>query len=147
MKARWTLWINLESDRFSLFFWLVSSDFTADERMEIESIKMYKKDLLDDIQVTSARRLYVKNVNVILVYYHQNFLCALNIITTNVKGVYFPPCSEVKDGNRQCHGRNPQLWVFRRKVGLSLGENPALLLTNHIFLLHKSPKNIQHVLL
>ncbi|KAF6720155.1 Cytohesin-1 [Oryzias melastigma] len=28
----------------------VSSDFTADERMEIESIKMYKKDLLDDIQ-------------------------------------------------------------------------------------------------
>uniref|UniRef100_A0A1A8IVB6 Cytohesin 4b n=3 Tax=Nothobranchius TaxID=28779 RepID=A0A1A8IVB6_NOTKU len=29
---------------------MVSSDFTADERMEIESIKMYKKDLLDDIQ-------------------------------------------------------------------------------------------------
>ncbi|XP_008432623.1 cytohesin 4b [Poecilia reticulata] len=29
---------------------MVSSDFTADERLEIESIKMYKKDLLDDIQ-------------------------------------------------------------------------------------------------
>ncbi|XP_015824195.1 cytohesin 4b isoform X2 [Nothobranchius furzeri] len=29
---------------------MVSSDFTADERMEIESIKMYKKELLDDIQ-------------------------------------------------------------------------------------------------
>ncbi|XP_013870946.1 cytohesin 4b, partial [Austrofundulus limnaeus] len=29
---------------------MVSSDFTADERMELESIKMYKKDLLDDIQ-------------------------------------------------------------------------------------------------
>lgn len=29
---------------------MVSSDFTADEKMEIESIKTYKKDLLDDIQ-------------------------------------------------------------------------------------------------
>lgn len=29
----------------------VSSDFTADEKMEIESIKSYRKDLLDDIQV------------------------------------------------------------------------------------------------
>ncbi|MED6241439.1 Cytohesin-4 [Ataeniobius toweri] len=29
---------------------MVSSDFTADESMEIETIKMYKKDLLDDIQ-------------------------------------------------------------------------------------------------
>ncbi|XP_041725629.1 cytohesin-4 isoform X2 [Coregonus clupeaformis] len=28
----------------------VSSDFTADERLEIESMKMHKKDLLDDIQ-------------------------------------------------------------------------------------------------
>lgn len=31
----------------------VSSDFTADEKMEIESIKTYKKDLLDDIQVNA----------------------------------------------------------------------------------------------
>uniref|UniRef100_A0A3Q0SNQ4 Cytohesin 4b n=1 Tax=Amphilophus citrinellus TaxID=61819 RepID=A0A3Q0SNQ4_AMPCI len=29
---------------------MVSSDFTAQEKMEIESIKTYKKDLLDDIQ-------------------------------------------------------------------------------------------------
>ncbi|KAK6300754.1 hypothetical protein J4Q44_G00288520 [Coregonus suidteri] len=29
---------------------MVSSDFTADERLEIESMKMHKKDLLDDIQ-------------------------------------------------------------------------------------------------
>lgn len=34
-----------------LFSFAVSSDFTADEKMEIESIKTYKKDLLDDIQV------------------------------------------------------------------------------------------------
>lgn len=31
----------------------VSSDFTADEKMEIESIKTHKKDLLDDIQVNA----------------------------------------------------------------------------------------------
>ena len=31
----------------------VSSDFTADEKMEMENIKLYKKDLLDDIQVNS----------------------------------------------------------------------------------------------
>uniref|UniRef100_A0A672G0D2 Cytohesin 4b n=1 Tax=Salarias fasciatus TaxID=181472 RepID=A0A672G0D2_SALFA len=31
-------------------FQMVSSDFTADEKMEIESIKTYKEDLLDDIQ-------------------------------------------------------------------------------------------------
>lgn len=91
-------------------FCLVSSDFTADERMEIESIKMYKKDLLDDIQVTFVYRLYTSNKHtVILMYYHQDFLCALNIINLNVKGViFFPPCPEAKDGNRQCHGRNPQ---------------------------------------
>lgn len=29
----------------------VSADFSADEKMEMENIKMYKKDLLDDIQV------------------------------------------------------------------------------------------------
>lgn len=64
---------------FIYLFGLVSSDFTADERMEIESIKMYKKDLLDDIQVTSAHRLYANdNHNVILVYYHQKFICAFD---------------------------------------------------------------------
>lgn len=33
----------------------VSADFSADEKMEMESIKMYKKDLLDDIQVNTCR--------------------------------------------------------------------------------------------
>lgn len=32
----------------------VSSDFTEDEKMEIENIRMYKKDLLEDIQVRQA---------------------------------------------------------------------------------------------
>lgn len=32
----------------------VSSDFTADEKLEMENIKMYKKDLLDDIQVKTV---------------------------------------------------------------------------------------------
>lgn len=33
----------------------VSADFSADEKMEMENIKMYKKDLLDDIQVNTCR--------------------------------------------------------------------------------------------
>ncbi|XP_068607540.1 cytohesin 4b [Brachionichthys hirsutus] len=37
----------LDFFRFSV---LVSPDFTADEKMELENIKTYKKDLLDDIQ-------------------------------------------------------------------------------------------------
>lgn len=39
-----------------LLFGAVSSDFTADEKMEIESIKTHKKDLLDDIQVHGDRK-------------------------------------------------------------------------------------------
>lgn len=39
-----------------LLFGAVSSDFTADEKMEIESIKTHKKDLLDDIQVHDDRK-------------------------------------------------------------------------------------------
>lgn len=31
----------------------VSSDFSADEKLEMENIKMYKQDLLDDIQVNT----------------------------------------------------------------------------------------------
>lgn len=44
-----------------VLFCAVSSDFTADEKMEIESIKTYKKDLLDDIQVHGDR----KNTNML----------------------------------------------------------------------------------
>lgn len=37
----------------------VSSDFSADEKMEVENIKMYKKELLDDIQVKMCRRSHL----------------------------------------------------------------------------------------
>lgn len=41
-------------DCLFFFFPAVSSDFTADEKLEMENIKMYKKALLDDIQVKAV---------------------------------------------------------------------------------------------
>lgn len=65
--------------------------------MEIESIKMYKKDLLDDIQVNKVRGCK----NIILPEKVSSMLKKLVLFTLSHP--------EVKAGDRQRDGRNTQL--------------------------------------
>ena len=56
MKLCWLIiWVPEKVFDVFLPVLVVSSDFTAEEKMEIETIKTYKEDLLDDIQVHSIR--------------------------------------------------------------------------------------------
>lgn len=117
-KLYWNSWLSVWC--FSKFC-SVSSDFTADEKMEIESIKTYKEDLLDEIQVhTQSVCQTLKSTS------EQKKKEKAKYWGKNIKGFSFIlPCLEVKVGDRQRHGRNTHLWVFRGKVSFNLGKTPT----------------------
>lgn len=94
------LWIQTHNFQVSHLFnslSTVSSDFTADERMEIESIKMYKKDLLDDIQVMCTFQLD-SIMGFSYIFFHCDFITIVIVkIMTNLLFVSLCPETKVRD--------------------------------------------------